>query len=170
MIRKLFFPALAILLLVPWPVAYAYDNAVAGAGPVQVAAAEPSVAPEMAALGNAVGGITSPGTLFYVDATGAPGDVSVALYLTNADELIHYYRYLILKVGVYVQAGADWQPAASGSGELFPDTYLTLRNGRVSFTLPGYARYKVTIDSGCFYFSPAVAGGSISPKFYLTVE
>ncbi len=49
--------------------------------------------------------------------------------------------------------------------------YLTLKNGSVSFSLEGYARYKITIDGGCFYcLTTSTTGGSISPNFYLTVE
>ncbi len=48
---------------------------------------------------------------------------------------------MILKIGVYCQTGTDWQKAVKSSGEPFPDTYLTMQNGRVSFTLLGYATY-----------------------------
>ena len=58
-----------------------------------------------------------------------------------------------------------------GNGEVIPDTYITMRNGGVSFTLSGYAKYKITIDSGSFYrFNAGTDRGSSSPKFYLTVE
>jgi len=46
-----------------------------------------------------------------------------------------------------------------------------MRNGQVSFILPGYAKYKVAIDSGCFYCTNANAdGSSLSPQFYLEVN
>jgi len=54
---------------------------------------------------------------------------------------------------------------------LTPNTVITLRNGQVNFTLPGYANYKVTIDSGCFKDYPITAEkDSGSSRFYLEVE
>ncbi len=172
MVKKYLFPLMAVLLLAPWPVAYAHDNGLVGGEVVQIVAAEPSAAPEWTAFGNAIGGVSNAGDLFYIDTSGESIDIVATLYLTNTDELSHYYRYLTLNVGVYVQTGADqWEPAVNGSGELIADTYLTMRNGRVSFNLPGYAKYKVTIDRGCFYCLPAGTDeGSASPKFYLTLE
>jgi hypothetical protein len=168
--RKLIFLLLATVLLAPWPVAYAHDNAMAGQTPIQIEAAEPAAAPHYKAFGKAIGGVT-PGDLFYIDLGNDTADTLVTLHITNTDELIKYYRYLTLKVGVYVQTGADqWEKATMGNGELLPDTYITMLNGRVSFTLPGYAKYKITIDKGCFYFYGNGADESaISPAFYLTV-
>ena len=170
--KNLIFILLAILLLTPWPVAYAYDNAIAAQEPIQIQAAEPSAAPNWSVFGKAIGGVTTPGDLFYVDTTNNPADVLVTLHITNTEELIQCYRYLILNVGVYVQTGADqWEKVLMGNGEELPDTYITMRNGQVSFNLPGYAKYKITIDRGCFYcFKTGTDGGSISPKFYLTAE
>ena len=61
---------------------------------------------------------------------------------------------------------------ASGyDGGPVPETFITLRNGYVSFSLYGYTRYKITIDGGSFYCMTAAAdGGTLSPKFYLTVD
>ncbi|MDD5039153.1 MAG: hypothetical protein PHN78_07550 [Dehalococcoidales bacterium] len=162
----------AVLLLTSWPVAYAHESDHASQGPIQIEAAEISAAPGWNAYGRAIGGVTTPGDLFYIDATNSPADISVTLYLTNTEELVHCYRYLILNLGVYSQNGVDqWQKATTGNGELIPDTYITMRNGEVSFILPGYAIYKITIDSGCYYsFGTAADGGSASPKFYLTAE
>ena len=170
--KKLVFPFLALLLLTPWPVVYAHDTAMAAPEPTRVEAAEASAAPSWEVFDRAIGGVTTPGDLFYVDNTDNPVDILAALHITNTDELIHCYSYLILNVGVYVQTGADqWERAAMGNGELVPDTYITMQSGRVSFYLPAYARYKVTIDRGCFYSTRTeVEGGSIRPKFYLTVE
>lgn len=169
--RKLIFTLLAILLLTPWPVAYAYDNAAAGQEIVQIEPAEPSAAPGWNVYGKAIGGVTRPVDLFYVDTTNNSGDIAVTLYLTNAAELIHYYRYLILNVGVYVQDGTQQWQKATGGDEPLPDTYITMQNGKVNFDLPGYARYKFTIDSGSFYcFNANIDGSSVSPKFYVTVE
>ena len=170
--KKLILVLLAILLLGPWPVAYAYDNGMAGDLPIRVEAAEFSAAPGWKIFGGAIGGVTSPGDLFYIDTTDYSSDILVTLYLTNTAELIHYYRYQILDVGVYVQTGAEqWEKATGTDGELIPDTYITMRNANVSFALPAYARYKVTIDSGSFYcISGSPDGSNFSPKFYLTVE
>ena len=171
--KNLFFILMAILLLTPWPVAYAYENALAGTDmlPVEVAAAEESVAPSCNVFGNAIGGV-NPGDLFYIDSAGSIADMAITLHITNADELIQYYRYMTLEVGVYVQTDVDqWQRITLGDGSTLPDSYITMRNGRVSFNLPGYAKYKVTLDGGCFYsFSSAADRGSASPSFYLTVE
>ena len=170
--KKLFFPILAILLLAPWPVAYAYDSTAAGAGPVQIEAAESSAAPGWSVFGKAIGGVSTPGDLFYVDTTSSPADILVTLHLTNAEELIRHYRYMILNVGVYVQTGEDqWEKASTGNAELATDIYITMQNGMVSFSLPGYSRYKITIDGGSFYsYNLVDDGSSTSPNFYLTVE
>ena len=169
--KNLLFALVVILLLAPWPVAYAYDNDMVGEGPVQIEAAEASAAPSLKVFGNAIGGVT-PGDLFYIDTANTSIDIPVTLYLTNTDELIRHYRYLNLKVEVYVQTGTDqWEKITEYNGELIPDTYITMRNGYVSFTLPGCARYKVAIDSGCFYaYRATTDGASYSPKFYLAAE
>jgi len=171
MSKKLFFPLIAVLLLMPWPVAYAYDDGSGGTGVVEIEVAELSAAPRWTAFGSAIGGVDESGDLFYVNASHAPDDLLVTLYFTNTDEIMHYYRYLNLQVGVYAWIADRWEPAVGVSGKLIPDTYLTMRNGMVCFTLPGYTKYKVTIESGCFYcFRADVGDGSVSPKFYLTVE
>jgi hypothetical protein len=137
---KLFIPLLAVLLLTPWPVAYAHDLT-AGQPLMQIEAAEPSAAPYYKAFGNAIGSVT-PGDLFYIDTGDMTTDTPIILYITNTNELTHYYRYLTLKVGVYVQTGTDqWEKATTCNGELLPDTYITMLNGQASFTLPGYAKY-----------------------------
>ena len=91
---------------------------------------------------------------------------------TNTSELIYNYRYLTLKVGVYVENNSgEWEKAAQWNGEPVPDTFITLRNGQGSFALSGYANYKVTIDSGSFNCITANAdGGSVSPQFFLEVD
>ena len=170
--KKLILPLLAILLLTPWPVAYAYDvsDGKVGHETVMVQAAEPSAAPSWNAFGGAIGGVTTPGDLFYIDATNSPADIVVTLYLTNTQELARCYRYLILKVGIYVQSGeGQWEKALGDRGPIGPEIYITLLNGQVNCTLPGCAKYKVTIDNGCFYcLGTSADGGSISPQFYLT--
>lgn len=171
--KKLILFVLAVLLLTPWPVAYAYDVGMAGElAVVQVEAAEPAAAPSWQVYGRAIGGVTNPGDLFYIDATGYGADILVTLHLTNAAELINYYRYQIFKVGVYAQTETEqWEPAIGGNGEVIPAIYITMRNGNICCILPGYDKYKITIDSGSFYcLSNSSDVSAISPDFYLTVE
>ncbi|MBA7656460.1 hypothetical protein ES703_64385 [subsurface metagenome] len=163
---KRFFPLIVLLLLAPWPVAYAHDvsDGVVGEETVRVEVAEASAQPTWTAFGKAIGGVTS-GDLFYIDATDNPADIQVTLYITNAQELIGCYRNLILEVGVYAESDTgEWEKAST-------DTFITMRNGQVSFTLPGYAEYKVTIDGGSYYCTTTdIDSGSISPQFYLEVD
>jgi len=170
---KRFFPLIAVLLLTPWPVAYAhdFDNQMAGQDAVRIEIAEASAAPSMTVFGKAIGGVT-PGDLFYIDATDNPADIQVNLYITNAQELIHCYRYLILKVGIYTHSNTgEWEKASQGNSELIPDTFITMRGAQVGFTLPGLTKYKITIDKGSFYsFTASANGGSFSPQFYLEVD
>jgi hypothetical protein len=168
--RKLFYLMLAALLLAPWPVAYAYGNDAAGQNIADVAAATPSAAPQWHAYGNAIGSVV-PGDLFYVDTANTTADIPLTLYLTNTGELVHDYRYLTLNIGVYIQTGDRWEKASAGNGTPLPESYLTMLNGQVSLNLPGNARYKITIDKGCFYCHPGSPGQSAtSPAFYLAVE
>lgn len=173
MTKRLFkkiLPLLTVLLLAPWPVAYAYDGQ-AAQETIQVQAAGPESAPGATAFTRAIGSVT-PGDLFYIDVTGHPADIAVTLYLTNTEELVHCYRYMTLKVGCYTQTGANqWEKAAMSNGELAPAIYITMLNGQVRFNLAGYAKYKVSIDSGCFYCTAANTNqGMASPRFYLTVD
>ena len=170
---KIIFPLIAILLLAPWPVAYAYsyEDEHFRPGTIQIEAAEPSSAPSAVAFGRAVSGVT-PGDLFYIDATDSIADITVTLHLTNVDKLSRGYRYFILEVGVYGEGDAgEWVRASGYGGEPVPETFINLRNGNVSFSLYGYARYKITIDGGSFYcMATDIDGGNLSPKFYLTVD
>ena len=163
---KRFFPLIVLLLLAPWPVAYAHDisDGVLGEETVRMEAAEVSTQPTWTAFGKAIGGVT-PGDLFYINATDNPADIQATLYITNAQELIGCYRNLILEVGVYAESDTgEWEKAST-------DTFITMRNGQVSFTLPGYAEYKVTIDGGSYYCTTANSdSGSLSPQFYLEMN
>ncbi|MFC1913657.1 hypothetical protein ACFLXF_00040 [Chloroflexota bacterium] len=171
MMGKLVLSLLAIALLAPWPVAYAYDAGAAGLEPVHITAAGPDAAPGWKAFGGAVGSV-NPGDLFYIDGRDdSLVDRLVILHLTNADELVHYYRNIVLDIGVYVLTDSGkWEKTNTGNAEMGQDRYLTMRTGYVSFILPGNAEYKITIDGGCFYCFTAPDTGDISPKFYLTVE
>lgn len=170
--KFIFIVGVVLLTLMPVSYAYSYSSDVATREIVQVEVAEPSVAPSWIPFGGAIGGVTNPGDLFYIDATDNPAELQVTLYLTNTQQLIRGYRYLTLKVGVYVEGETNqWQKASRWDGELIPDTYITLLNSQVRFTLLGNAKYKVTIDDGCFYCVRTDAdGGSVSPQFYLATE
>lgn len=172
-LRK-FFPLLAVLLLAPWPIAYAHESASAnpqGDG-IEIEAAAHSAQPSWNTFSKTIGGVDTPGDLFYVDADENSSDIQVTLYVTNTRELSHCYKYLILKVGVYVEGDNDeWTAASSWDGTSLPTTFVTMGNGEVSFTLAGGAKYKISIDRGCFYcFRSQADGGSVSPQFYLTAD
>ena len=169
---KKFFPLIAILLLAPWPVAYAYDQgaALAGEEPVKIEVAEPSTMPTWTVFRKAVGEV-SPGDLFQVDATDNVADITVTLYLTNAHELVRHYAFLVLQIGVYVESDVnEWGEASLANGELIPDTFITLRDAEASFVLPGYTKYKVTIDDGSFRTNGNPNASDAAPQFYLTVR
>ena len=171
---KRFFPLIVLLLLAPWPVAYAhsYDaNALGKQDAVLIEIAEASAQPSWSTFGKAIGGVT-PGDLFYIDVTDNLTDIVVTLYITNAQELINYYSYLILEVGIHAKSDAgEWEKASTGNGEPISETFVTLRNGYVKLTLPGLATYKVTIDGGSFYCTASNSdSGSLSPQYYLEVD
>lgn len=169
---KRIFPFIALLLLLPWPVAYAYDvvNDTAEQDTIRIEIAEDSVKPSFTAFGKAIGGVP-PGDLFYIDATNNTADIVTTIYLNNAQDLIGHYTFLILKVGVYVENDGNWEKAYGSNGELISEIVLSMRNGQVSFLLPGYANYKVTIDGGSFYCHNASGDDStLSPQLYLEVN
>ncbi len=160
------------LFLLPWPIAHATSvNELTDGGTVRVEVAEPSARPSYTAFGRAIGGVSNPGDLFYIDATNSASEIKVTLYLTNAQQLIRHYQYLILNTGIYVENGeGEWERAITSNGAPVPKTIISMHNGRVSFLLPGDARYRVAIDSGCFYCHRAPAdSSSLSPQFSLEV-
>ena len=162
-----------ILLLASWliPAAYGQTNGDTEESDIIVEVAPPETAPVVSFFGNAIGGVTA-GDLFYVNATNYQPDLSVDLYITNSDELVHYLRYLILKVVIYVEeTDGQWTQITLQDGTVLPDTYITMQNSPVNFILSGLARYKVTIESGSYYCYPLRSdSGDISPQFYLTVD
>lgn len=168
---KRLFPFIAFLLLVPWPVAYAFDDPAAEAQEgARIETAAESAKPAFTAFGKAIGSIES-GELFYIDATDNPADMVATLYLTNPQELVEHYSYFILQVGIYVQTGSGWERATAGDGSPVKDTVLTMKNGRVSFVLPAYGDYMVGIDGGAFYCTRATGNeDSLSPRFFLEVD
>jgi hypothetical protein len=169
---KLLFPFIALLLLLPWPIAFAYDvsDNTSGQDSVQIETADSSTQPPYYVFGKAIGGVP-PSDLFYIDATNNAADIVATLYITNVQDLINHYTFMTLKVGVYVENNGEWEKASGSNSELIPDTILSMHNGQVSFLLQGYAKYKVTIDSGCFYCTNANADdGGIPPQLYLEVN
>lgn len=161
---KHLFPIIAILLLAPWPIAYAYDNGASAENDVQITVAEAALAPKGTVYNRATGRIV-PGDLYYLDATGRSADISASLTLTNAAELSHRFTYMTLKVGIYGERQSDqWEKVSS------QDVLITLQNAQTSFTLGGYAAYKITIDSGSFYCINNKNKDGVSPQLYLTVQ
>lgn len=170
---KWLFPLIVVALLAPWPIAYAHDTDVnvSTQDSIRVEVAPPSAMPNWQVFGRAIGGVDTPGDLFYIDATENTIDITTTLYITNTNELIRCYGYLILEVDVYVEDNGEWKEATQPNDEPIPDTFITLQNGRASFTLAGYANYKITIDSGCFKVHRTTAeGGSVAPQFFLEVD
>ena len=169
---KKIFPLLTVLLLAPWPVAYAHDynNGTIGQdNAIRIEVAGPSVTPTWTAFPRTIGGVTTPGDLFYLDASQNAADITVNLYITNTHKLSHCYRYLILKVGVYSESKASvWEKAYQANGEPITDVFITLSDARVGLRLSGYTKYKITIDNGSFYCTTTNSGsGSLEPQFYL---
>jgi hypothetical protein len=169
--KKWFLPLVVALALIiaPWPVAYGHHKVMAGEEAIQIEVAEPSAALTWTAFGGMISRINTPGDLFYIDATNNPDNIRVTLYITNTPELGCCYRYLTLEVGVYIETGpGQWEKVSGGSGGTSSDAFITLVNGTLGFTLSGKAKYKITIDGGYFYCI-GIDGGSVSPKFRLTV-
>ena len=163
----------AVLLLGPWLVSFAYgdvDNDSGQTG-VNVEAATAPALPTLSVFGQAFGEVTS-GDLFYVDARNSSNDILVNLYITNAHELIHHLRYLVLKVTVYCEdEEGNWIKTIPQGVNPAGDTCITLRNSPVNFNLPGLARYKISVDSGSYYCIRAAENSAeVSPQFYLAID
>jgi len=93
-----------------------------------------------------------------------PGDLQITVYLTNGDELVHCYRYLMMEMRVF-----DNTPLQVGRTE-----FVTLINGRATFDISPVwtSPYTVTITGGVYRSikgAPA-AGESLSPSFYCEVS
>ncbi|MFC1931069.1 hypothetical protein ACFLXJ_02570 [Chloroflexota bacterium] len=167
---KRIFPFFALTLLLPWPIAYAFDNNAAGQETVKIEVADESAKPTSTAFGQSISGI-DPGELFRIDASSNTADIVVTLYLTNAEKLINYHRFMTLNVGVYVENNGEWERAYGSDGNQIQATVLSMKNGQVSFVLPGYAKYMIGVDSGAFFCRNANAdASSLSPRFYLEVN
>ena len=131
------------------------------AGP-EITPALKTDAPAAAFYGSAIGAVIA-GDLFYINATDINVDMVFTLYLSNTDQLIHYLAYLNLEIAVYREiAPGQWEKATLAG------LLLTMRNGLVTFNLPGLANYKVTIERGCFNCHPGKADReNAAPSFYL---
>ena len=169
-LAKWIFPLICLSLLLPWPVAYAADVA-GGTNNDEVRIEIAEDLPEFTAWGRAVGSVPA-GDLFYIDATSDTADKVVTLYLSNVDELISHYTFMNLKVGVYVDSNGEWEPAFGSNGKPLPEIMmLSMRNGQVSFLLPGFAKYKVSVNGGAFYcINPNDEDGGLSPQLFLEVN
>ncbi len=122
--------------------------------------------------GNAIGRVREPIDFFYIGAADRAAGIRVTLYLTNTEELISHYRYLILNLGIYQEVSdGKWEKISGPDCENMTDFLITLVDARVRFSLGGYGRYKITIDSGSYCFTgKGNAGGGLSPRFYLTTD
>ena len=163
---------LAISMFVPWPLTYAITDESPAQDSVQIRAADSPSTPCWTAFGKAIGGVNQPVDLFYIDTTQSAADIVMNLYLSNAHELSHMYRYLILEVGVYRRSSSShWEKIHLENTAPDSAMYITLQNGQTSFPLKGYAEYKVAIDGGSFYCITAnPEKGNVSPQFYMAVN
>lgn len=163
-LAKLFFPILAISILAHWTIAYAHDNSRESQEALLVNAAETLTTPKLSVFGKAIDSVTTLQDLFYIGASNCPTDLAVTTQLTTANELIRCYPYLILKMGVYVQSDSGEWEKAGYDGKPISETFVLMLNGQVSFTSAGFTKYKLTVDSGSFYYTKAHADDvSLSP-------
>lgn len=170
---KRIFPLIALLLLAPWPVSYAYEaSGTAGIGEekVKVQVVAETTAPKAVVLRQAISEV-QPGDLYFVDATDQSSDIVINLHITNTADLVRNYNYLILRIGVYARVNeASWVKARDNAGSEIAESFISLQNGSLSVTLPGRTIYKITIEGGSLHYINASGGEPISPLFYLRVN
>ncbi len=170
--KKLLFGLLMAALLVPWPVAYAYDGGSPASGadyPVTVTPVESDLTPQVTVYGAAIGSI-QPGDLFYIDTANATMDASFILFFTNNDDLAATYRSLSVEIGLFGRdTGGDWVPVTD-YGPASQALFMCLKSGSTQFTVTGYNRYKVSVTHGYYDAFPFRAGDppAAVPEFYLT--
>lgn len=166
--RAVFFSLIVALLLVPCAVAYANEDVQADVNAASIEPADSSLAPSIEVFGNAIGGVSA-GDLFLVDLSDTPVDTPFILSITNTDELVHSYRYMTLNIGIYKQVDVNrWEKVTAITGEMLPEMYITMQGGVACFTLAGSAKYKITIDRGCFKSYSIKQGEKPAiPGFYL---
>ncbi len=139
-------------------------------GEINVTPAPQEDTPYINFFGNYIGSVEA-GDLFYINALENQPDFSIDLYITNPDGLVKSYRYMILKVTIYMQDNeGNWQEVTELNGIELPVTYITLDNPRVTFNLSGLANYKVTIKSGSYKSWPRTTDNDVVPQFYLTTS
>jgi hypothetical protein len=166
--KKLLFGLLLALLLVPWPVAYAYEGEPGATYPVTVEPAGADLTPHLTVYRNAIGSIEG-GDLFYIDATDAAMDLSFILFLTNFDALAASYRNLNLEVGLYAETAPGEWTEVTDYGPASRVLFLSTQTGSVEFTVSGYHRYKVAVNHGCYFAYPEPSETPIAiPEFYLS--
>lgn len=167
--RAIFFAIIAALVLVPWAVAYGYGNVKAADASSSIEAADPALVPSIHIFGNARGSISS-GELFTIDNSGAATDLTFTLSLSNIGELAKYFRYMTFNVGLFVQSGnTTWEKMTDLGGASAPQLCINMQGSELVFTLPGNAKYKVTVESGSYHsFSIAPGQSAAIPQFSLS--
>jgi hypothetical protein len=167
--RVIFLTIVAAILLVPWAVAYGYDKVNAADISASIEPADQSLVPTIHVFGNAVGSISN-GDLFTIDTSGATTNTTFTLLIANVDELINYYRFLTMNIGLYVQTGTDsWEKMTTAAGGSSPEMHITMDSIELDFSLPGNAKYKVTVESGSYRSFSITKGKSVAiPEFSLT--
>lgn len=166
--RAIFLTIVAAILLVPWAVAYGYDKVNAANISASIEPADQSVVPTINVFGNYTGSISN-GDLFTIDTIGTTTDMTFTLMMSNIDELIGYYRFMTMNIGIYVQAGTDsWEKIPA---TLYAEMNITMESGQLNFFLPGNAKYKVTVENGSYRsFSITRAKNIAIPQFSLTAS
>ena len=79
------------------------------------------------------------------------------------DELVSGYRYLIMRVNTYTESSPGIWEVTSDRPQ-----YLTLINGNVSLTVPGFSTCRLAVDDGSFRAHPGAV--TAAPAFYASVE
>ena len=169
--KKLAFGLLLAALLLPWPVAYAYDGGAASAStyPVAVTPASANLTPQLNIYGGAIGSVPA-GDLFYIDSENESLDVSFILFFTNTDELATTFRSLVVQIGISTQnADGSWS-TVTDYGPASQSLYMTLQSNSCEFTVSGARRYKVSVLHGSYNALPRHPGmpDAVLPEFYIT--
>jgi hypothetical protein len=168
--KNFFFVLITALLLAPWPVVYAYDSANADSQTPLIQPADLVNGPRLQTLGDDTG-VVIPDDIFLVDTVNIKNDTKFQLFISNTNELIRNYRFMNIKIGIFVQGedAAHWTRMTAANSYELPNLYISIHGGTVDFTLPGGSRYKVVIDTGRFcYFSASCRSEAVSPIFRLS--
>jgi hypothetical protein len=161
--KAIFFAIVAAILLVPWAVAYGYDKVNAADISVNIEPADQSAVPTIHVWGNYTGNISN-GDLFTIDTSGATTGTTFTLAISNVDALAGCYRCLSMNIGVYVQSGTEGWEKTAGTEML-----VSMENNALTFSLPGNAKYKVTVESGSYHSFHITNGKNVAiPQFSMT--